>query len=202
MPYTRQVRGQRAAATVCHWLLLFASRRRAGLRGEGKLAFTTRAAHIHTQLTTPGCQGVECQLAFSPSFTACSHDCKPTHTYTHMQHTTPGCQGGAALPAACAHGAAGRDAPLQADRQLHRAQGKGMGMALYLCFRFTVTGLSIKLVRAPFPCALTPRTFVLQGAFIIPDIVSACHQGFTKAKEFDPERFRCAIVCIWCTTIC
>ncbi|KIZ02570.1 hypothetical protein MNEG_5387 [Monoraphidium neglectum] len=28
-----------------------------------------------------------------------------------------------------------------------------------------------------------------KGAFIIPDIVSACHQGFTDGKAFDPDRF-------------
>lgn len=29
-----------------------------------------------------------------------------------------------------------------------------------------------------------------RGAFIIPDIVSACKQGYTDGERFDPERFR------------
>jgi hypothetical protein len=44
-----------------------------------------------------------------------------------------------------------------------------------------------------------------KGAFIIPDIVSACHQGFTDGKAFDPDRFRCACVCylLWvCVCVC
>lgn len=39
------------------------------------------------------------------------------------------------------------------------------------------------------PFKLTESYTAPKGAFIIPDIVSACHQGFTKAKEFDPDRF-------------
>jgi cytochrome P450 len=40
------------------------------------------------------------------------------------------------------------------------------------------------------PFKLTEAYTAPRGAFIIPDIVSACHQGFTNAKEFDPDRFR------------
>lgn len=29
-----------------------------------------------------------------------------------------------------------------------------------------------------------------RGAFIIPDIVSACKQGYTDGERFDPDRFR------------
>lgn len=42
------------------------------------------------------------------------------------------------------------------------------------------------------PFRLTDDYVAPKGAFIIPDIVSACHQGFTDAKEFDPDRFGCA----------
>lgn len=34
-------------------------------------------------------------------------------------------------------------------------------------------------------CLQAPR-----GAFIIPDIVSACRQGYTQGESFDPDRFR------------
>ena len=40
------------------------------------------------------------------------------------------------------------------------------------------------------PFKLTDSYTAPRGAFIIPDIVSACHQGFTTATEFDPDRFR------------
>lgn len=39
------------------------------------------------------------------------------------------------------------------------------------------------------PFKLTEAYTAPKGAFIIPDIVSACHQGFTDAKTFDPDRF-------------
>jgi cytochrome P450 len=29
-----------------------------------------------------------------------------------------------------------------------------------------------------------------KGAFIIPDIISACRQGYTDPDKFDPDRFR------------
>ena len=43
------------------------------------------------------------------------------------------------------------------------------------------------------PFKLTDGYTAPKGAFIIPDIVSACHQGFSNAKEFDPDRFGCAL---------
>jgi hypothetical protein len=42
--------------------------------------------------------------------------------------------------------------------------------------------------RAPRAATQAPR-----GAFIIPDIVSACRQGYTNGEAFDPDRFRCAV---------
>jgi hypothetical protein len=40
------------------------------------------------------------------------------------------------------------------------------------------------------PFKLTEAYTAPKGSFIIPDIVAACHQGFTNGKEFDPDRFR------------
>jgi hypothetical protein len=40
------------------------------------------------------------------------------------------------------------------------------------------------------PFKLTESYTAPKGAFIIPDIVSACHQGFSNARQFDPDRFR------------
>lgn len=45
-----------------------------------------------------------------------------------------------------------------------------------------------KIAMRPFK--LSESYTAPKGAFIIPDIVSACHQGFTNAKQFDPDRFR------------
>jgi cytochrome P450 family 710 subfamily A protein len=39
------------------------------------------------------------------------------------------------------------------------------------------------------PFRLGPDYVAPKGAFIIPDIVSACHQGFTDGEAFDPDRF-------------
>lgn len=40
------------------------------------------------------------------------------------------------------------------------------------------------------PFQLTPEYTAPKGAFIIPDIVSACHQGYSNPHSFDPDRFR------------
>jgi hypothetical protein len=40
------------------------------------------------------------------------------------------------------------------------------------------------------PFQLTPEYTAPKGAFIIPDIVSACHQGYSNPESFDPDRFR------------
>jgi cytochrome P450 family 710 subfamily A protein len=39
------------------------------------------------------------------------------------------------------------------------------------------------------PFQLTPEYTAPKGAFIIPDIVSACHQGYSNPESFDPDRF-------------
>uniref|UniRef100_A0A383WDD1 sterol 22-desaturase n=1 Tax=Tetradesmus obliquus TaxID=3088 RepID=A0A383WDD1_TETOB len=39
------------------------------------------------------------------------------------------------------------------------------------------------------PFNLTPSYTAPKGAFIIPDIISACRQGYTDGDKFDPERF-------------
>jgi cytochrome P450 family 710 subfamily A protein len=41
------------------------------------------------------------------------------------------------------------------------------------------------------PFKLTGSYTAPKGAFIIPDIISACRQGYTDGDKFDPERFRC-----------
>lgn len=57
--------------------------------------------------------------------------------------------------------------------------------------------MPVKVCRARGQCA--PPTHALlcvlcpqapRGAFIIPDIVSACRQGYTQGEAFDPDRFR------------
>lgn len=40
------------------------------------------------------------------------------------------------------------------------------------------------------PFQLTADYTAPKGAFIIPDIVSACKQGYTDGDKFDPDRFR------------
>lgn len=40
------------------------------------------------------------------------------------------------------------------------------------------------------PFKLTEGYTAPKGAFIIPDIVSACRQGYTDPLKFDPDRFR------------
>jgi cytochrome P450 len=42
------------------------------------------------------------------------------------------------------------------------------------------------------PFKLTESYTAPKGAFIIPDIVSACRQGYTDPLKFDPDRFRWA----------
>eukprot|EP00879_Flechtneria_rotunda_P008606 GHRR01009018.1.p1 GENE.GHRR01009018.1~~GHRR01009018.1.p1 ORF type:complete len:552 (+),score=155.86 GHRR01009018.1:234-1889(+) len=39
------------------------------------------------------------------------------------------------------------------------------------------------------PFQLTPEYTAPRGAFIIPDIVAACHQGYADGEKFDPDRF-------------
>jgi cytochrome P450 len=40
------------------------------------------------------------------------------------------------------------------------------------------------------PFNLTASYKAPKGAFIIPDIISACRQGYTDPNKFDPDRFR------------
>lgn len=51
--------------------------------------------------------------------------------------------------------------------------------ALHACF-LCVHALCVAVLRVQAP----------RGAFIIPDIVSACRQGYTEGESFDPDRFR------------
>lgn len=56
------------------------------------------------------------------------------------------------------------------------------------------------------PACRTPRSLQApRGAFIIPDIVSACRQGYTDGDRFDPDRFRWvggAVGCLVLADIC